>query len=194
MIAYLRGVVHEKHPNQVIVEAGGVDLADGGRGDRLGIEGVEDVRRGAAEVFDKGPFDVRVGEGRDPVKQVEEGVAVGPRQDVRLQRQDLAEFQETAADLLEQHAQPLRPADAAAADELRRAVLDHQPMQPDQSHQYPEIHVTQCTPDPPVPVSVPDDPPTCHPERRRSTATPESRDLGGWVAFRSRPRSRRHAC
>ena len=88
-----------------------------------GVKTVEDLGGGAPQIFDKGPFHVMEGEGGHAVEEIEKSVAIVARQDVRLQRKDLAEFEEAAANLFEEHAQPLRPAHAASAEKLGDAVF-----------------------------------------------------------------------
>ncbi len=97
-----------------------VHLPDRRGGHRLGVEPIEHLRGRATQFLEEDPLDVRVGERRDPIEQVEQLVAVLERHDVGLERQHLAELDEAAAEVLEQPAETLgsgKPGECEPADE-----------------------------------------------------------------------------
>src|SRR4051794_40747520 len=97
-------------------------LADGGGGQGLAIDGLEDVRGGPPELLHEGPLDLGVGERRDAVEEVEEGVAVFDGKDVGLEREHLAELEETTAETLEDATQALGTRDGVGAVTGEQAI------------------------------------------------------------------------
>src|SRR3954447_4681849 len=97
-------------------------LADGGGGQGLAIDGLEDVRGGPPELLHEGPLDLGVGERRDAIEEVEEGVAVFDGKDVGLEREHLAELEETTAETLEDATQALGTRDGVGAVTGEQAI------------------------------------------------------------------------
>ena len=91
-----------------VVEDRPMDLADRRRGERLPLEGDEDLVRLAAEFRQHDAPDLLVAERRDLVEQPEQLVAVRDREQVVAQREHLAELHPRPAQLLERDPHPDR--------------------------------------------------------------------------------------
>ena len=88
-----------------------VDLRDRRGGERLGIHRLQAARR-RAELGHHGLHDDADRHWRDAIEQVEELRGVPGRQQVRLDGEDLAEFDEAASEIFEQHAESHRTGEA----------------------------------------------------------------------------------
>ncbi len=84
-------------------------LADGSGGNRLNIEGVENLPGRAPKIFHEGPFHFGIIEGRDPIEQTEQRGAVIQGKQVRLHGQHLPELDKGSADLLNGQAKTFGP-------------------------------------------------------------------------------------
>ena len=103
-----------------------MDLADRGRRERLVAERPEDRLGIVPELLADDRADLVVRERRDLVQQLEQLVAIRRRQQVEAQREHLAELDPGAAQPLERHAHPDRPAAAVGTRQVERRRHEEQ--------------------------------------------------------------------